>query len=431
MAPPLAKEKRTMSQPEAKLVPFPKAPASQQTRSPRDPRLDVFRGLALSMIFINHVPGNPYENYTNRNFGFSDAAEAFFMLSGIAAGLAYSGRFMPAQRATKGLWAAIQPLWARSWTLYMTQIFLTAWAIAIFAGGALWFGVPEMVTKINMAKVFGETAETLVGLPLLGHQLGYVNILPAYSVLLLTAPIAIMIGLRSPALMMGFSVALWFFTGLYRWNLPNFPNPGGWFFNPFAWQILFVAGLMTGLCKRQGKQFIPYKPVLFWGCTAFLVFVVAWMKIAPLGDFMNAMMLKMGRAGAPFHLVAHDKTFVTLPRMLHILALTYVMAHAGFVVRLCAQRWTEPLAMMGRQGLLVFSAGTLMSLTAQVIMASADQPDWMGWTLPLIGIAAMIFIAWTAENISRRPAKADGVIAAAPTPSYDDLRALSQGGPRG
>ena len=43
----------------------------------RDHRLDIFRGLALMMIFINHVPGNVFEHLTSRNFGFSDAAEAF------------------------------------------------------------------------------------------------------------------------------------------------------------------------------------------------------------------------------------------------------------------------------------------------------------------------------------------------------------------
>ena len=54
----------------------------------RDARLDMFRGLALVMIFINHVPGTFYETLTSRNFGFSDAAEAFVFMSGLAAGLA-------------------------------------------------------------------------------------------------------------------------------------------------------------------------------------------------------------------------------------------------------------------------------------------------------------------------------------------------------
>ena len=66
-----------MSQPEPKLLSFPKG-TRQPQRRPRDPRIDAFRGLALVMIFIDHMPGNPYEHYTLRNWGFSDAAEAFF-----------------------------------------------------------------------------------------------------------------------------------------------------------------------------------------------------------------------------------------------------------------------------------------------------------------------------------------------------------------
>ena len=65
----------------------------------RDPRLDFFRGLCLAMIFINHVPGQIYETFTSRNFGFTDAAEGFVFMSGAAAGLAYSIGMM-----TRPLW---------------------------------------------------------------------------------------------------------------------------------------------------------------------------------------------------------------------------------------------------------------------------------------------------------------------------------------
>ncbi|MEN9060232.1 OpgC domain-containing protein [Ponticoccus litoralis] len=81
-------------------------------RRPRDPRIDAFRGLALAMIFIDHVPGNPYEAWTLRNWGFSDAAEAFFVMSGVAAGIAYSARFET--RDQTGLWPAMAPLWSRA-----------------------------------------------------------------------------------------------------------------------------------------------------------------------------------------------------------------------------------------------------------------------------------------------------------------------------
>jgi hypothetical protein len=42
--------------------------------SKRDPRIDVLRGLALLMIFVDHIPGNVLSLITLRNFGFSDAA---------------------------------------------------------------------------------------------------------------------------------------------------------------------------------------------------------------------------------------------------------------------------------------------------------------------------------------------------------------------
>lgn len=33
--------------------------SSRQPRSPRDPRIDLLRGFALIMIFIDHVPADP------------------------------------------------------------------------------------------------------------------------------------------------------------------------------------------------------------------------------------------------------------------------------------------------------------------------------------------------------------------------------------
>ena len=74
--------------PDAKLIPIRQGLIAPSR--PRDPRIDAFRGLALMMIVIDHMPGNPWETITVRNIGFSDAAEAFFVMSGIAAGIARS-----------------------------------------------------------------------------------------------------------------------------------------------------------------------------------------------------------------------------------------------------------------------------------------------------------------------------------------------------
>ena len=47
----------------------------------RELRLDLFRGLALWLIFIDHLPPNVLTWFTIRNYGFSDATEIFIFIS--------------------------------------------------------------------------------------------------------------------------------------------------------------------------------------------------------------------------------------------------------------------------------------------------------------------------------------------------------------
>ena len=59
----------------------------------RDLRLDLFRGLALWLIFLDHIPSNIVAWITIRNYGFSDATEIFIFISGYTAAFVY-GRAM-------------------------------------------------------------------------------------------------------------------------------------------------------------------------------------------------------------------------------------------------------------------------------------------------------------------------------------------------
>ena len=58
----------------------------------RDYRLDFWRGVALIVIFIDHIPNNPLSYWTLRNFAFCDAAEVFVLISGISSYLAYASK---------------------------------------------------------------------------------------------------------------------------------------------------------------------------------------------------------------------------------------------------------------------------------------------------------------------------------------------------
>ena len=85
----------------------------------RDVRLDFFRGLALWLIFLDHIPGNVVNWFTLRNYGFSDAAELFIFVSGYTAAFVY-GRVM----RERGFAVASARILGRVWQIYVAHVFL-------------------------------------------------------------------------------------------------------------------------------------------------------------------------------------------------------------------------------------------------------------------------------------------------------------------
>ena len=379
----------------------------------RDLRLDVFRGLALVTIYINHVPGTVFENLTTRNFGFSDAAEGFVIMAGIAAGLAYGPDL-----TTDRFWRGLRRAWARAWTLYTVHIATTMMALGIAAFAAL-NGVPRMIEINNVAQIFDDLVGALIGIPTLGHQIGYFNILPLYVTLLLAAPFLVRLGHARPMALLAGSLALWFAAGLFRLNLPAYPNPGGWFFNPFAWQILFVMGLLTGLALRRGERLVAVHTWLLRACIGFLVAVLAWRFVPPVGEAGRVGLHALYDLGAPFHLVSFDKSFVAVPRLLHALALFYVVASLPVVRRAVAGAWARPVALMGRQALPVFATGSVLCIAAQAILTASGRDPLVGAWVIAGGLAIQLAAAWLAETLSGKKAAR----AAASAPAGEPARA--------
>ena len=331
------------------------APPVANVRTRRDHRLDVLRGLALITIFINHVPDSVYEDWTSRNFGFSDAAEGFVLMSGIATGLAYAGGFQPGRA-----FEAAMRVWRRARKLYLVHLLITGLALAILSLGLFAFGTEELSGRVNYVAIVERPLETiLVGLPTLGHQFAYFNILPLYCVLLLVAPAFILIGRRSIWAMIGVSALVWAAAGMFRLNLPNFPNEGGWFFNPLAWQLVFVIGVAGGMRAREGRSLVPANPWLFVAALAFLVFSGIWV-VAEAGGLP-------GGAHVPFFIGGFDKSFLPLPRLLHVLALAYVLVNMRWLDRLLGSWPFGPVDTLGRNSLPVFATGSVIAIALQVV----------------------------------------------------------------
>ena len=356
--------------------------------SQRDPRLDVFRGLALVMIFINHAPSNFLENFTNRNFGFSDAAEGFVFMSGIAAGIAYSGYFRrgdPVEGITRVL--------RRVWTLYQVHILITVVALAIAAAAAHWFGAPEMMRRHGIWTLVTDPLGFLIGVPLLGHQLGYVNILPLYLVLLLAVPPVIWAGLRWPRTVLATSITVWLVSGVVHISMPNYPQSGGWFLNPFAWQVLFIIGVLTGMAHKVGERFVPVLPWLQWLAGGFLLLSLVWMQWPDFAAIMRGGLRAAQDAGVPSVLSGFNKSYLAAPRLLHILALAYVLSCLPAVRQICAMKVMAPLVLLGQQALPVFALGTVLAFAIQSVKTVTGQDFILDTTMILAGLLAQFGLA--------------------------------------
>jgi hypothetical protein len=337
--------------------------AAAQTPSRRDHRVDFLRGLALAIIFVNHVPGNFYEKLTPKNFGFSDAAEVFVILAGFASAYAYFPRFERGE-----IWDATVKAWLRAGVLYVSHVVTSVIAIALFCFATLYFMDPgyldDTIIYMDIRPLMDDPVRGFVGLVSLGHQLGYFNILPMYMALLLMLPVMMALARLSLSLLLAVSVTLWLLTGFFALDLPNYPMPGGWFFNPFAWQLLFVIGFILGQRQREDRP-MPFSRPFYWICVLYLALAYWWV---PFDWFINFSGIKL-----PATIWSFDKGFVAWTRLLHVLALGYVvmMSPAGRLMHHIPK--TNFLTAMGRHSLPVFCVGSLLSMTGAVI-----RHEWGG-----------------------------------------------------
>ena len=209
--------------------------------------IDFWRGAVLIAILVDHIPGNLLESFTPRNFGLSDSSEAFVFISGLSVGMVYAPRVR-----SRGFAPVARGCLERALKLYGVHIALTMVALVIFAFAFWMSGVDDLIEAHGRSYVFGRPPTGLAGLAVLTHQLGYFNILPLYIVLMLWAPLALAIAMRDVRLALAVSVAIYAASRAFGLSLPNWPEPGAWFFNPFAWQLIFTIGLVSAIVWRNG-----------------------------------------------------------------------------------------------------------------------------------------------------------------------------------
>jgi hypothetical protein len=213
---------------------------SLERRLPRRANaIDFWRGFALVSIFINHIPGITYEQFTHRNVSISDSADLFVFLAGWALRLTAE----PPDRQVATGHLALR-LGGRAVVIYAAHLLIVTLAIAMLAGVAVWQQNPLLLEWHNAAAVFYDPVNAHIGLALLTHQLGYFDILPRYVVLMGMGVVIVLVHRLAPGLVLPLSVAVYLVALVFRIVPPTWPVQGHWFFNPLAWQLVFVLGFV-------------------------------------------------------------------------------------------------------------------------------------------------------------------------------------------
>src|ERR1700733_8413251 len=365
--------------------------------SERELRLDLFRGLALWLIFIDHLPLNLLTWFTLRNYGFSDATEIFIFISGYTAAFVY-GRAM----RDRGILIASARVLRRAWQIYVAHIFLFTIFMAEIAYVAATFDNPLYAEEMNILDFLKQPDVTIYQALLLKFKPVNMDVLPLYIVLLLFFPPMLWLLLRLPAFALAGSALVYVLAWNFDWNLPAYPN-GVWFFNPFAWQLLFVFGAWCALGGAQRLAGVLRSNVVIGIAVAYLLFAFAvtltW-YYEPLDRFMPGWLSDW--------MYPIDKTNLDVLRFAHFLAL------AAVTVRFVPRDWPAlkspllwPAIVCGQHSLEIFCLGVFLAFPGQFIISEWSGGPLVQAGISLLGILIMVatasLISWYRKIEGRSP----------------------------
>jgi len=360
----------------------------------RDLRLDLLRGVGLWMIFIDHIPDDVVSWLTLRNYGFCDAAEFFVFISGYLLGFIYApivaaGQFMP----------ALKRLWLPAWHMYVAHLLLFLVFTAQIARAARRFDNPMYKDEFNIANFLAHPDVLIAKALTLQYKPVDLDVLPLFIVLVAVAPFVLWCLVRRPNLTMIGSVVVYVLARYFDWNLPSYPAGATWYFNPFAWQLLFF---FAAWCGRSGgaqiKQLHHSRAVLVvaigWILFAFVI-AMSWHS-AFLESFIPKWLFKV--------IYPIDKTDLDMFRFTHFLAFALIISRylhqdwAGL-----QSKWLRPLILCGQHSLPLFCLGVFLSFGAHWILVQWKSAFIEQFAVSFAGFAIMTAAAWLLNRAERVP----------------------------
>jgi len=378
------------------------APISH-TPTQRDPRLDFYRGLAMFIILVAHIPGNTWTLWIPARFGFSDATEIFVFCSGMASAIAFGRSF-----TSRGWVLGTARVLFRCWQVYWAHIgtFLVIAALMAVIDNSELFE-KSYVGSLNLWPFFNKPLSQLPSLMTLSYVPNYFDVLPMYIGILLLMPLVIALRNLHLALAIVFVLAIWLLANLDLAHFPAEPwSNRKWFFNPFGWQLVFFTGfaLMSG--------WFPAPPRRLW---LVAVSALAILATVPFAYFRVLNALPDLRETANSIRFLTEKTDFGLFRYLHFLALAYlgwwvagenghriIATGTGFFARIWRVILTVILK-VGQQSLAVFVFSMVLARLLGFALDQTDETALDMFAANTVGFALIIGIAYLTGWFKSQP----------------------------
>ena len=358
--------------------------ASPPAGRERELRLDLFRGLALWLIFIDHVSPDLLSWFTIRSYGFSDAAEIFIFISGYTAAFVY-GRTM----FQSGFVIAAARILRRAWQIYAMHILLFAVIVAEVSYIAVGLEKPFYAQEMEITDFLKQPGIAMGQALLLRYRPLNMDVLPLYVVLMLFLPLVLLLIRWRANLTLAMSVALYALAWLYDLHLAAYPG-GFWSFNPFAWQMLFVFGAWCALGGAKRMSRFLSSPITLWISLAYLfaAFCVTLTWYFPQLNGLLPHWLEQW-------MYPIDKTDLDVLKFAHFLALAAITVRfvpAGWPGLKSA--WLRPMILCGQHSLEIFSLGVFLAFTGYFVLTEVSAGIALHLLVGLLGIAMMSAVAW-------------------------------------
>jgi len=373
-----------------------------QPQRQRDLRLDFFRGLGMFIILIAHITGNPWALWIPARFGFSDATEMFVFCSGMASALAFGAVFSRA-----GWLLGTIRILHRVWQVYWVHLGVFFVTLALMLSINLTGVFPrDEVSALNLNHFLNNTGPNLIGLLTLTYVPNYFDILPMYLVILALIPVMMALARVDARLAVLASLALWV-AATAGMNFPaelwfTKPSERPWFFNPFAWQLVFFTGfaLMAGWLPAP-----PIHRTLIWIAIGIVALSIpfAWGKVFTQFDMLR----DIRKSAAPLF----NKTDFGILRYIHFLALAYLawVAVGPDGARLRLGGWAGQIIALicrvGQQSLAVFAASMVLARLLGAVLKLAGNGPLAALAVNLAGFALIIAVARITAYFKSQPWK--------------------------